>query len=214
VFAAAISFAGMSDALPGVSSAARSMSVGSFSATAFDGRGSLLSYASGNGGACRPHTPCVPSGTTRGETAYLAEWLVPSQRMATLLQDIAAQHACSPVVFFAIQDPLFNTNTVDLDYQLSYRTSLPTGLLKPRSEVDGEAPLRQLNDPNLGQPNLVITGRPATASGDFWAHVGYRATIEAVRSDGFAPTAGVRLPDGRVMTVWWKDRGPCGAARP
>jgi hypothetical protein len=118
------------------------------------------------------------------------------------------------VVFFAIQDPLFNTNTVDLDYQLRYRTALPTGLLKPGGEVDGEAPLRQLNDPNLGQPNLVITGRPATASGNFSPHVGYRATIEAMRSDGFAPSAGVRLPDGRVMTVWWKDRGPCGAARP
>ena len=118
------------------------------------------------------------------------------------------------MVFFAIQDPLFNTNTVDLDYQLRYLTALPTGLLKPRYQVEGEAPLRQLNDPNLGQPNLVITGRQAAASGNFSPHVGDRATIQAVRSDAFVPAAGVRLPDGRVMTVWWKDRGPCGAARP
>jgi 4-amino-4-deoxy-L-arabinose transferase-like glycosyltransferase len=214
VLAAAISFAGMSDALPGVSSGARSVSIGSFSATAFDGRGSFLGYASGTGGACRPHTRCVGSGTTTGETTYLAEWLAPSQRMTTLLHDTAARHDCDPVVFFAIQDPLFNTNTVDLDYQLRYLTGLPTGLLKPAYEVEGEAPLRQLNDPNLGQPNLVITGSPAAASGNFSPHVGERATIQAVRSDGFVPAAGVRLPDGRVMTVWWKNRGPCGAARP
>lgn len=214
VLAAAISFAGMSDALPDVSSQAQSVSIGSFSATAFDGRGSFLGYASSNGAACRPHMPCVGSGVTPGETSYLAKWIAPSQRMATALRSTAAQHGCDPVVFFAIQDPLFNTNSVDLDYQLRYRTGLPTGLLKPRSELEGEAPLRQLNDPDLGQPNLVITGRAGEASGNFSPHVGYGETIQAVRSDGFVPSAGVRLPDGRVMTVWWKNRGPCGAARP
>jgi hypothetical protein len=212
VLAAAISFAGMSDALPGVSSAPRSVWIGSFSATAFDGRGSLLGYVSGNGGGCGPHTRC--STTVPGETTYLAEWLAPNQRMATLLHDTAAQHNCDPVVFFAIEDPLFNTNTVDLDYQLRYVTALPTGLLKPRYEVQGEAPVRQLNDPELGQPNLVITGKPAAASGNFSPHVPDGATIQAVRSDGFVPARALRLPDGRVMTVWWKDRGPCGPGRP
>jgi hypothetical protein len=190
------------------------VSIGSSSATAFDGRGSFLGYASGTGVACRPHTTCNGSGTMPGETAYLAEWLRPSGRMAALLRDTAAQHACDPVVFFAVQDPLFNTNTVDLDYQLSYLTALPTGILKPRDEVAGEAPLRQLNDPELGQPNLVITGKPAAASGNFSPHVGYGASIQAVRSDGFGPVGRLRLPDGRVMTVWWKDRGPCGPTRP
>lgn len=213
VLAAAISFAGMSEALPGVSSEARSVSIGPLQGTAFDGRGTLLGYASGTGGACRPHLPCVGSGTMPGETAYLAQWIAPSQRMATLLYDTAEEHDCDPVVFFAIQDPLFNTNSVDLDYQLRYDAALPTGLLEPPSRVQGETPLRQLNDPLLGQPNLVITGAAPVASKKFWAHLGYRTTIQAVRSDGFAPGATVRLPDGRVMTVWWKDRGPCGPGR-
>jgi hypothetical protein len=213
VLAAAISFAGMSDALPGVTSAARSVTIGSFSATAFDGRGSLLRYGSVSGGGCRPHTRCDGSGTMPGETAYMAEWLAPSQRMATLLHDAAARHGCDPVVFFAIEDPLFNTNTVDLDYQLRYVAALPTGLLKPRVEVDGEVPRRQLNDPALGQPNLVITGRPA-ANGRFGSYVAYGATITAVRSDGFTPAAGLRLPDGRIMTVWWKARGSCRPSHP
>jgi Dolichyl-phosphate-mannose-protein mannosyltransferase len=214
VLAAAVSFAGMSDALPGVSSGIRSVSMGSFEMTAFDGRGTLLSYASGTGGACLSHAPCVRSGTMPGETSYLAQWIAPSQRMATVLHDTAEEHGCDPVVFFAIQDPLFNTNTVDLDFQLTYGRTLPTGLLKPRSPAEAEAPLRQLNDPALGQPNLVITGSSPAASGSFWAHIPRTATIRDVRSDGFVPAADVRLPDGRVMTVWWKDRGPCGPSRP
>jgi 4-amino-4-deoxy-L-arabinose transferase-like glycosyltransferase len=213
VLAAAVSFAGMSDALPGTSSASRSVSVGWFSVTAFDGRGTLLGYAGKAGGACRPRIPCVRSGTMPGENAYLAEWLAPSQSMATLLHATAAQHGCDPVVFFATEDPLFNTNTVDLDYQLRFSTALPTGLLKARDEVGGEGALRQLNDPELGQPNLVITGRPSAEDPTFSPTVGYRFAIQALRADGFVAVAGLRLPDRRVMTVWWKDRGPCGAAR-
>jgi hypothetical protein len=212
--AAVVSFAGMSDALPAVSSAARSVSIGSFSATAFDGRGPVLYYASTEGVACRPHAPCVRTGTTPGETAYLARWLAPNQRMTTLLHDTAAEHACDPVVFFAIEDPLFNTNTIDLDYQLRYGAALPTGLLKPRYEVQGETPRQQLNDPHLGRPDLVITGRPAAVNGNFAPHVGEHAVIQVLRSEGFVSAAELRLPDGRVITLWWKDRGSCGAARP
>jgi hypothetical protein len=148
-----------------------------------------------------------------GETAYLAEWLAPSGRMARLLRATAARQDCDPVVFFATEDPLFNTNTVDLDYQLTYSAALPTGLLEPRDKV-GETPSRQLDDPSLGDPNLVVTGSAPVASATFSPTVGRRAAVEAVRSDGFLPAARLRLPDGRVMTVWWKDRGPCGAARP
>jgi hypothetical protein len=213
LLAASVSLAGMSVSAPDVSTASRSLSIGSFSVTAFDGRGTLLGYASATGGACRPRTPCVRSGTTPGETSYLAEWLAPSQRMATLLHTTATDHGCEPVVFFGVQDPLFNTNTVDLDYQLRYSSALPTGLLKARYDL-GEGPLQQLNDPNLGQPNLVILGRALATSPHFSPFVGYRATIKAVKTDGFAPATGLRLPDGRVMTVWWKDRGPCQATRP
>jgi hypothetical protein len=208
LLAAAISFAGMSDALPGVSTAQRSVSIGPFSATTFDGRGAFLGYASGTGAACRPGAPCVRSGTMPGETAYLAEWLAPSQQMATLLHGIAARHACDPVVFFAVQDPLFNTNTVDLDYQLTYSDVLPTGLLKSGADL-GEGPQRQLDDPTLGNPNLVITGRAPVASRDFSPLAARVASLRAVRADRFVPAAGLRLPDGRLMTVWWKDRGGC-----
>jgi hypothetical protein len=133
--------------------------------------------------------------------------------MATILHATAARHLCDPVVFFAVQDPLFNTNTVDLDYQLTYSTALPTGMLKPRPRVE-ESPRVQLNDPALGVPNLVITGPPPVEARTFSPLVGYRPALQAVRADGFVPVRVLRLPDGRVMTVWWKNRGPCGRKVP
>jgi hypothetical protein len=75
-------------------------------------------------------------------------------------------------------------------------------------------PKRQRNDTDLGQPNLVITGKAQETSPGFLPTVGDGAALKAVRSDGFAPAARLRLPDGRVMTVWWKDRGSCGPSGP
>ncbi len=211
VVAAVASFVGMSAAIPEVSTSSLDASVGSMHLTAFDGRGTLLGYASSTGGACRPHS-CDRSGTTSGETAYLRTWLAPSRDMAGFLHGYAAAAGCSPIVFFAVQDPLFNTNTVDLAYQLAYAQVLPTGLLKTRSEA-GESPLRQLQDPALGVPNLVIIGQPPRYSRTFSPLVGRRAGLTALREDGFGRVGGLPLPDGRVMSVWWRDRGPCGAAR-
>ncbi len=65
VLAAAISFAGMNDALPGFSAALRSVSIGSFSATAFAGRSSPL-YVSG-GKVPTSHAVCRVGYDARGE---------------------------------------------------------------------------------------------------------------------------------------------------
>ena len=211
VIAAVSSFVGMSAAIPDVATSALDVSAGPLHLTVFDGRGTLLSYASGTGGACTPRA-CVPSGTMPGEDAYLRAWLSPSRDMAAFLHGYAAEHGCDPVVFFAVQDPLFNTNTVDLAYQLSYSSDLPTGLLKTRDQA-GEPPLRQLQDPVLGLPNFVIIGPDPRYSAAFSPLAGQRAGLMALREDGFGPVGGLALPDGRVMSVWWKDRGPCGSGR-
>jgi 4-amino-4-deoxy-L-arabinose transferase-like glycosyltransferase len=209
MIAAVTSFVGVSAAIPDVSTSALAVSVGPVHLTAFDGRGTLLSYASSTGGACTPRW-CDPSGTTPGEGAYLRAWLPPSRDMAAFLHGYAAAHGCDPVVFFAVEDPLFDTNTVDLAYQLSYSEDLPTGLLKTRGEA-GETPFRQLQDPALGIPNLVIIGPAPRYSRTFSSLVGRGAGLAALKEDGFEPVGGLSLPDGRVMSVWWKDRGPCDA---
>ena len=212
MLAAALSFVGMSAAIPDVSTSALGVSFGQLHLTAFDGRGTILDVASSSGAACTPHA-CDRSGTTPGEDAYLRAWLPPSRDMAEFLHGFAAAHGCDPVVFFAVQDPLFNTNTVDLAYQLAYANVLPTGLLKSRQQA-GESPLWQLRDPALGEPNLVIIGPVSTTSGNFSPLVGQAAGLAALKNDGFGRVGGLPLSDGRVMSVWWNDRGVCGAAGP
>lgn len=212
VLAAVLSFVGMSAAIPEVSTSALDVSVGPVHLTAFDGRGTILFYAATTGGACTPRW-CDPSGTMPGEEASLRAWVSPSRDMAGFLHGYAAAHGCDPVVFFAVQDPLFNTNTVDLAYQLEYGKDLPTGLLETRRRA-GETPLRQLQDPDRGEPNLVIIGPAPTYSRTFSPLVGQVTGLAALKKDGFGPVGGLPLPDGRVMSVWWNDRGPCGAAGP
>ena len=213
VVAAAVSFAGVSGRLMGLPPTSVVTSTGPVHLVAFDDRGTLLTYASSTGGGCQPNAPCDRGATMPGEAAFLAKWIGPSGRMASLLRSIAGAHACDPVVFFAVQDPLFNSNSVDLSYQLTYAKALPTGLFKAPRDV-GESPLRELNDPGLGQPNLVITGPVSSFSPRFSPLVGDRAARHALKKDGFAPVAHLGLPDGRTMRVWWLDRGPCGPGRP
>jgi hypothetical protein len=213
VVAAAVSFAGASDGIPGVASASEVASVGPIHVVAFDDRGQLLRYASSTGGGCRVHAPCHAFETMPGETAYLAQWIRPSERMASFLHAYAGAHTCDPVVFFAVQDPLFNTNTVDLSYQLAFRTSLPTGLLKTPRDA-GASLSAQLNDPEFGRPNVVITGPASPVSPRFSRLAGGSSGLRALRRDGFAAVGRIGLPDGRTMRVWWLERGPCGHGRP
>ena len=208
VIAAVVSFASASNAIPGLPQRSVVASAGPIHVVAFDDRGHLLDYASGTGGGCRLGGPCDRSGTMPGESTYLRRWIAPSERMASILHDVATEHDCDPVVYFSVQDPLFNTNTVDLSYQLAYAKALPTGVFKARRDI-GESPLHELNDPAAGQPNLVITGPVSPVSPRFSPLVGERAGVGALREDGFAPVGRLGLPDGRTMRVWWLDRGPC-----
>jgi 4-amino-4-deoxy-L-arabinose transferase-like glycosyltransferase len=210
ITAAALSFAGVSGVLPSTSTSAVRVAVGGTTWTVFDGRGSLLGYANGTGGGCRAGGPCDPSRTAPGETAYLRQWLPPSQHMATRLHDFATQRGFEPVVFFAVQDPFFNTNTVDLAYQMGFAQSLPTGLLQTGEKATVSV-LAQLEDPAQGRPNLVITGpEPAVPAARNFSPLtaDAYAAIPTLEADGFKPAAGIPLPDSRVMTVWWKARGP------
>jgi hypothetical protein len=124
-----------------------------------------------------------------------------------VLNSYAGARGASPVVFFAQQDRLFNTNTVDLAYQLRYGKTLPTGLLEdpPRAR---ESLVRQLQDPARGQPNLVITGPRAAAGVDFSPLVGVADERAALQRSGFRAIASIDLPDGRKMTIWWSERRP------
>jgi hypothetical protein len=209
-------------------------SVGPVHPTVIDGQSDVEAYAIGTGVVCAGADPCAGA-HVRDVSAYLRRWVEPSQSAAAFLHAYALAQGCQPVVFFAVQDPFFNTNTVDLAYQLAYASGLPTGVLES-PQLAGASLLSQLQDPERGQPNLVITGplprynltpaaqtaRPGVA-GHPAAHpspvyqpfsplTDQRAGTRALQEDGFEPVGRLRLPDGRSMTFWWRHRGDCASA--
>jgi 4-amino-4-deoxy-L-arabinose transferase-like glycosyltransferase len=207
VAASALSFAGSAGAVPGVASSEVSVAIGPVQLTALDGRSNLVAYASGTGVVCDSANRCAGE-DARNVASYLRRWTTPVQEAASFMRVYAATQSCSPFVFFAVQDPFFNTNTVDLEYQVAYASSLPTGLLVPPPQA-GESFDRQLTDPTRGQPDFVITGPVPPYNRAFSPLLSDRAAVLALRKQGFQSVDSVRLPDGRRMTFWWKHPTSC-----
>lgn len=207
--AAVFSFAAESGVVPGSTSTTRSISLGSLSMPVFDSRGSLFRHAELVFGGCPSIVVCmhVPPPTT--DSQYLVRWLAAVDTGAGLIHADALARDRDPVVFFSVQDPFFDTNSVDLAYQLAFHQALPTGLLVPPSQA-GLSLIRQLEAPQLGEPNLVVVGPPSAVarSRAFSPLTDPGVVRAALRSDGFSEIGRLILPDGRVMQLWWKERGP------
>lgn len=204
--AAVVAFADQATLLPGGTYDKTVITFSALSIPAFDARGVLISYASDFvAGGCPALVMCSPGHASVGAKP-LKGWNSAAKRMASLLErDAAAHHHRLPVVFFAMQDPFFNTNTVALAAQEMYRSVPPIGLLRPPSQVHMSF-THQLNDPSLGEPDVVITGPPppTAAARAFSPLPEDRGAIVALTKDGFVRDGSVVLPDGRRMTVWWK----------
>jgi hypothetical protein len=208
--AAAFSLVAQSSLLPGNSLVTRTVSFGPVNMPLFNSEGNLLVYADAVFEGCSARDLCVRPGAAPASTeGFMRKWLPGANRAASIIETDSLSRGRLPVVFFAVQDPFFNTNTVDLAYQMAYHEGLPTGLLRLPS-MAGESLVRQLEMPQLGMPNLVIAGpaSSATAAKNFSPLTDEGATERALRAAGFTPIDHLRLPDGRVMTFWWIDRGP------
>jgi hypothetical protein len=206
--AAAFSLVAQSGWLPGNTNTSRIVTFGQYSAPVLDSRGDLIRYLE-SGLNCTSLVKCLHGPPSMSQHAYLGEWLKTSQRATDKLYTDARLRGRLPVVFFAAQDPIFNTNSVLLDYQLEHHQALPVGVLLPRS-ASGLSFNFELESPNWGEPNLVITG-PASSIPSwrgFSQNTNLKPVVAALRADGFTPIDHVTLPDGRVMRFWWKLRGP------
>jgi hypothetical protein len=140
-------------------------------------------------------------------TAYLEEWTILNTRVERFLYGYSSGHGYSPVVFFAYQGPLLNTNTIGLTAQVSGRT-LPIGALVPpifRQQIS----LRdQLELPQFGQPNLVVAEGPSPSGrNDGESSDRARTQVDTLlRQAGFSVVASFPLPGASAMRIWWKDR--------
>jgi len=207
--AAVFAFAAESGVVPGSRSVTRSVSLGQVSMQVLDSRGPLMRYAQVIFGGCPSIVTCMHVRPPATDVTYLTRWLAAADAGAGLIHTDAVGRDRDPVVFFSVQDPFFNTNSVDLAYQLTFHQALPTGLLLPPSQA-GLSLVRQLEAPQLGQPNLVVVGPPSAVarSRAFSPLTDPVIVRRALRADGFSQIGRLTLPDGRVMQLWWKPRGP------
>jgi hypothetical protein len=161
-------------------------------------------YWSNCGGAT---VTCFYGRTSSITTSYLERWSTLNKEVVRFVYSYSLAHGYGPVVFFAYQGPLLNTNTIGLTAQISGRT-LPIGALVPPVFRNQTSLKNQLELPAYGQPNLVLaeskdaSGLGADASSDQ-----VRQQVDTLlRRDGFSLVAEFPLPGAPSMDVWWKRR--------
>lgn len=193
--AAAFSFIAAEGFLPGPHSRSE-VGVGGLQVVAYDDRGPLVTYG----------TRFLPT-TSVGTETLLRRWETSNLDLARLLfreADVHGKH--DPVVFFAVQDPFVNTNSLALVAQ-EHGITLPIGVLAPPREA-GESYAAQLQDPARGLPDVIIIGRPSSnaAARAFAPPVDMTRVRLAASREGFRPSGHLTLPDGRRMELWWRER--------
>jgi hypothetical protein len=217
--ASGLTFANQTGWLLGTYSDVVSIPLGASRYIAFDERGLLIRYASEVLGGCPGIYRCITpelglragSNSGRQDAAtqtYLREWLAPVRATTRFVETFSHAHDREPILFFAVQDPFFNTNTVAFDAQLYYSSQLPIGILNP-PDVAGASYLKQLELSQFGEPNFVVEGPlfKIAYSAAFSPDNRQGTVISVLRRDGFALVDKIALPDGRVLGIWWKDRG-------
>ena len=193
-----------------------SVSVGGISVVAFNGEqadfvGQTLRelalggvFWSNCGGAT---VSCFFGRTEHITRGYLESWTAVNQELERYVYSYGQAHGYSPVVFFAYQGPLLNTNTVGLAAQAAGRT-LPIGALLPPPLRGGLSYRFQLDSPQLGQPNFVVAeGSPYALGGVAASAPSLARSVDAaLRSDGFTAVKSIPLPSAAPLEIWWKDR--------
>ncbi|HMD46018.1 MAG TPA: hypothetical protein VKG43_07655, partial [Acidimicrobiales bacterium] len=147
------------------------------------------------------HEPLGP--LTEPLPAQDHRWLPVSRQVADWIIGFAAAQGVTPVVAFASRDPLFNTNTVQLEGELAHHEDIPMAQLLATYGGDNVAAYRRhLLDPRYGEPNVLVSVDPSP--GEFPPTVSQRAAQAAARSIGFTEVHRFTLPDGRPGRIWWR----------
>lgn len=134
------------------------------------------------------------------------QWLDVDHELAGFVLGFAEREGVErgPVVAFATRHRVMNTNSVALASVLWFRREVPMAQLTPDGGDTAAAYAAFLSDPAHGLPNFVFTA--STNAGDFSPAVTQSEVERAARSLGFRVVRTARLPDGRVLRMWWLPR--------
>jgi len=132
-------------------------------------------------------------------------WMTDSWQADAFIYSYAAARGYLPVVFFATEGPLFNTNTVQLEEQAHDGRVLPVGVFLDPQQVRVSF-VQQLSAPEYGIPNFLVAVSGAEATS--FTLVPDVDAAQTARESGFQPVWRLRLPDGTWVTVYWRAVGP------
>jgi hypothetical protein len=162
--------------------------------TVVDGRGIVQNEVADAGYPTGPPTEPMPE--------LEKEWLPFAGELAQGLTDFAEARGEEPEIAWGFDDLLLNNTRVSLGSELALSRSLPTVFLKPFPEGDSAASYRQ--QMQEADSNMVIVGE--RGPGITGIHLTRGRVEAAARELGFEPAKSFTAPDGRELTVWWRER--------
>jgi hypothetical protein len=127
-------------------------------------------------------------------------WLRADRALSARLIAMAGPYGELPVTAFASRNRVISSNSVGLATELRYHTNVPFTQLLAEPDDTAANYVRQLTDPELGQPTVLIT--MSSEAGDFDPQVTQRFAEAAARRIGFHRVGSMRLPDGRILRLW------------
>jgi hypothetical protein len=132
-------------------------------------------------------------------------WLTDSWRADTFIYNYAAARGYLPIVFFATEGPLFNTNTLQLEEQARRGRLLPMGVFLDPQQA-GMNFVQQLYAPEYGIPNFLVAVSGTEAAS--FTLVPDTDAVQTASEAGFQAVWRLRLPDATWVTVYWRAVGP------
>jgi hypothetical protein len=127
-------------------------------------------------------------------------WLTADRALSARLIAMAGPYGELPVTAFASRNRVISSNSVGLAMELGYHTNVLFTQLLAEPDDTAANYVRQLTDPELGQPTVLIT--MSSEAGDFEPQVTQRIAEAAARRVGFHRVGSMRLPDGRILRLW------------
>lgn len=130
-------------------------------------------------------------------------WPEADRALASMLIGWETPEGQLPVTAFASRNRAISSNSVQLAALAQHRRGLPFTQLhaEPRDSVG--VYMRQLRDPELGQPTVLVTMSRNTD--DFEPLVTQAYAEEAAQRLGFHRVDTMTLPDGRRLRIWVKN---------
>jgi hypothetical protein len=128
-------------------------------------------------------------------------WLPFAGEVTAWIDDYAERRGTDPHLATGFPDLLLSNTRFALASQLYQSTFLPTSDLKPFPDGDTERSYREQLE-RFGN-NFLVTGEPSELAPP--PAVSPEKVERAARSAGFEPVREFTLPDGRKLSVWWRD---------